>query len=851
MRSKRLSRIALALLSTLLSMATLHALPSSVSGRVLDAEGNPLVGASVSAQGTTATTVTDSDGGFRLDVPSGTKTLYVSMLGQQDVEIPLDLEKAWYEVTMAEDSKPLSEVVAIGYGTLGRQEITTSISTVCGEKLSERASAFNVTQALAGKFAGYSVHNTSGRPGGTNTVYVRGRGNNGIDSTPLYVVDGIAGVDIDMLNPNDIESVVVLKDAASTAIYGANGANGVVLVTTKSGKEKNGAFIYSGSVGLSQFTQGYTELEPVYENAISHGHNLSFSKANERNSVYASLGYKDFDGIVPKTDANRLNTALNFKSKINDWLDVRFGADFSTRTENRGDLVFDDLAYKTIVNSAGNSGSADRLAMLSGYDYTTMLDKAAYRQKSQQILLNGAGDIHLAKGLVFTVRGDYRTNNHTFGQSAPGGIAGATVADNGFANIANSDTNRWSNEDYLTYDKEFGDVKTSSVLGVSFSSFQFENSYSGSTDFSDNQYEFYRMQAGTVYDQATSGYDKRTTRSVFLRSNWAVSSRYMFGVTLRYDSASIYGFDNMSGFYPALSAGWVISEEPWFDSARNTVDLFKVRASYGFAGNSSFPLGIGNAGLSKNLEWEESTQIDLGLDLAFWGKRLNLSVDFYNIDTKNPFLKAYVPMETGLVAQFYNQGSIRNSGLDVTLNARPVANRDFQWDATLLYSLNTSKAVEIGGKVDYSMSPISSVEGEELNTLLGAGGTTPHHEINFVNSFNLKGLTLLVDLMAKAGFWTYCDAWNTKGPFDDKFAFKGNYLRLRNVSLTYDFGRDVLKKDGFFHGIKVGVQAENLFTSTGVPSIDPEDFIWDSKIGVAGGAYPRPRTISGTLKLTF
>lgn len=850
MRSKKLSRIALALLSTLVSMATLHALPSSVSGRVLDAEGNPLVGASVSVQGTTATTVTDADGGFRLDVPSGTKALFVSMLGLRDVEIPLVEETTWYDVTIAEDTKTLVESVAIGYGTLDRRDLSTSISTVCGEALNDRASAFNVTQALAGKVAGYSVHNTSGRPGGTNTVYIRGRGNNGVDVTPLYVVDGVAGVDIDMINSADIESVVVLKDAASTAIYGANGANGVVLVTTKSGKDKNGAFTYSGSVGLSQLTHGYKELEHVYENAISHGHNLSFSKANERNTVYASLGYKDFGGIVPKTDADRLNTALNFKSKINDWLDVRFGADFSTRTEMRGDLVFDDLAYKTIVNntSAGTSGSPDHLATLSGYDYTTMLDKAVYRQKDQQMLLNGAGDIHLAKGLMLTIRGDYRTNNYTFGQSAPGGIEGATVTGNGFANIANSDTHRWSNEDYLTYDKDFGDVKSSSVLGVSFSNLRLENSYSGSTDFSDNQYEFYRMQAGTVYDQSTSGYYNNSTRSVFFRSNWAVSNRYLFGVTLRYDSASIYGYDDMSGIYPALSAGWVISEEPWFDSAKNAVNLFKVRASYGFAGNSAVPMRSVSAGQNSDLKWEEARQLDLGLDLSFWGSRLNLSTDFYMIDTHDPFLKSNL---ISAVPLYSNLGLIRNSGLDVTLNARPVANSDFQWDATLLYSLNTSKAVEIGGKVDYSMSPVSSVEGEELNTLLNSGGTTPHHEINFVNSFNLKGFTLLVDLMAKAGFWTYCDAWNTKGPFDDKFAFKGNYLRLRNVSLTYDFGRDVLKKDGFFRGMKVGVQAENLFTSTGVPSIDPEDFIWDGKVGVAGGAYPRPRTISGTLKLTF
>ena len=208
MRSKRLSRIALVLLSAFVSMATLNALsPSSVSGRVLDKEGNPLVGASVSVQGTTAVTVTDADGGFRLDLPSGTKTLFVSMLGQEDVEIPLVEEKSWYDVRMMENPKKPLEMVAVGYGTLDKRQITSSIANVCGEVLTDRASAFNVTQALAGKVAGFSVHNTSGRPGGSNTVYVRGRGNSGVSSAPLYVVDGIAGVDIDMINPSDIESV--------------------------------------------------------------------------------------------------------------------------------------------------------------------------------------------------------------------------------------------------------------------------------------------------------------------------------------------------------------------------------------------------------------------------------------------------------------------------------------------------------------------------------------------------------------------------------------------------------------------------------------------------------------------
>ncbi len=1030
MKPKKFLRIASLLLAAFLPFTTMMAQVSPVSGRVTDPTGSPVVGAFVLAEGTSASTSTDANGNFSLSVPAQAKALLFQMLGMEELRVPLDGKRARFEVQMTESQNFLDEAVAIGYGTIIRRELSSSVSSVNSEQLVERASAFNVTQALAGKVAGYTVYNTSGRPGGTNTVYIRGKGSVNASSSPLYVVDGVVDVDINLINPNDIESIDVLKDAAATAMYGAKGANGVVLVTTKSGKSGEGTVTYTGMFGVSKLTRIYEEMDPqdylnvlrqayaysgsvfapyfstpyeklfdyeknadgsyvkdeaglliphpkyhtdwmkeYYQPGLTYDQNVSFSKATERNSVYASVGYKSMEGIIRNTDAKRLNAALNFTSKINDWLDIRFGANFSSRTQMRNDIMIDGSIYHVLFDNFapfipymypdGTYGfNGDHLTMASSYDYNAMLDKAVHRQKDQQMVLNAAGDVHILPGLTLTVKGDYQTNFYTFGQSAPGGIDGATVSNNGFANISNSDTHRWANEDYLTYDKTFGKLKTTSVLGTSFYYLHSESSYGGTTDFSDNQYEYYKLDAGTVIDDPSSGYDKQTMHSVYFRTNLAWDGKYLLGATLRADGASNFGDNNKYGFFPSVSLGWIISEEPWFEPLKSTVDLFKLRASYGAVGNASIPsyrtfdrLNVGGAMVftagdkktteaaatssepgNKDLKWETTKQLDLGFDLSLWKGRVNLIADFYKKDTQNLLYQRQVPNTSGFGSTWDNLGLLRNRGMEITLNSHPIDRRDFKWDLDFIYSQNVTKAVDINGDRIYnSLSPVLSEEGGEWNSLwvyrkLGIwqldevdealaygfkpgdvklddvddngqfddndryvyGRVTPKHEFTLVNTFYWKGLSLMIDLVAKTGFYTYCNRWSTQylvtdnihvnslyawtpnnqntlvpanrttssawpwnGLYDDSDVYKGDYLKLRNISLSYDLKRDLLKNVRFFRGISVGVLAENIYTWTAVPALDPEDSTWGNQIGVVGGTYPRPMTVSGTLKLTF
>ena len=1030
MKQKLLFKLSILLIVSIIggSAATAWAQSQAVKGRVTDSTGSPVVGAYVVAEGTNASAITDADGGFTLSVPAGAGSILIQMLGMEDTRIAVDGKRNFFDVTMQESQNFLDEAVAIGYGTIIRRELTSSVSSVNSEQLVERASAFNVTQALAGKVAGYTVYNTSGRPGGTNTIRVRGTGSVNANSNPLYVIDGVVDVDIDMINPNDIESIDVLKDAAATAMYGAKGANGVILVTTKSAKSGEGTVVYNGSVGVSMLNRIYREMEgedylhvlreayayggkvfepyfvtpydklfnyatnpdgsyatdeagllipspkyhtqwmkEYYQKGISTDHNLSFSKAGEKNSVYASVGYKYMDGIIRNTDATRLNAAINFTSHINKWMDVRLGANLGSTRANRNDIMIDGSIYHVLFDNwapfipykypDGSYGkNSDHLTNASAYNYNAMLDDALKRQSSTNVILNGAIDFHILPGLDLTVKGDFQTRSYLFEQSAPGGIEGATVSNNGLSNVYNSDTVRWSNEDYLTYNKSFfsGKLKTTSVLGTSLYYYRFGSSSGGSTNFPDEVYDYMRMQYGLEYDPSSSGYDKQTMHSVYFRTNLSWAGKYLLGVTMRADGASNFGDNNKYGYFPSASAGWVISEEPFFEPLKGAVSLFKLRASYGQVGNASIPsyrtfdrLSLsdntvfnkeiestatnGEPG-NKDLQWETSTQWDLGFDLSLWKDRVNLIADFYNRDTEKLLYTVQVPNSTGYSSTWSNIGKLRNRGFELTLNTHLIDKRDFKWDLDFVYSNNITKAVDINGdKIFNTINPVLCAEGEEWQSLwvyktdgvwqldevetakaygfsvgdvkfidrnqdgkyddedrFVLGRVNPRHEFSLVNTFYWKGFSLMVDLMAKTGFYIYCprwdtqylitdgihvnslnawtpnnqgtlipanrttaDAWPWNGMYSSGNSYKGDYLKIRNISLSYDLKRSLFRKANAIKGISVGVLAENLATWSKAPVLSSEDSAWGDAIGVTGGTYPRPMSLSGTVKLTF
>ena len=390
-----------ALAASMMLSAGLHAQSVQLKGNVVDDAAQPLAGVSVSVQGTMTGTITDIDGNFVLNVPSASGVLVFQYLGMKDYSTPIGSQRV-FNVTMEPDSQFLSEAVAVGYGTMIKRDISSSVASVGSDALNERATAINIAQSLAGKMAGVSAMTSSGRPGGSMRIRVRGKGSINASSDPLYVLDGVVDVDPNMINSNDIESIDVLKDAAATAMYGAKGANGVVIITTKTGKTNEGTVTFDSKTGVSLLTRkismldadefmqvqeqayaysgsvmphlttpmenlfyykkdaagnyaydenGYLIASPKYNTnwvdevmspALVTDNSVSFRKNTGNTSIYAGLSYQDVDGMVLNTYSKRFSGTINIKSQINKWLDIQAlasaGNDSTNGADNEGTM---------------------------------------------------------------------------------------------------------------------------------------------------------------------------------------------------------------------------------------------------------------------------------------------------------------------------------------------------------------------------------------------------------------------------------------------------------------------------------------------------------------------------------
>lgn len=774
MKSK-LSKFASLLLMTLLSTTVLFAQgPSEVSGRVLDEDGNPLVGAFVSAKGTNTGTVTDIDGNFTLSVPVGAKALLFSMLGQQGQELPLETGKAWYQVVLKTDTHMIEETVVVGYGTMIKRELTSSVSSVNGEELSERASAANVIQSMAGKMAGVQVTSTSGRPGGNTRIRVRGMGSINASSTPLYVVDGVVDVDPNMINSSDIENIDVLKDAAATAMYGAKGANGVVIITTKSGSSSTGTISYDAKAGvgilarnldmmdadqymsMQALAYGYSgqnmpHLTSPMENLFSYAkdasgnylrdddglliasplyntswqkealraaltmeHNLSFSQSKGDTKVYANIGYQDMQGLLKNTYSKRLSGTINASTKVNKWLDLSAMVSVSqteaNSPDNEGGMgqtgIRNVIEMPPIVPVRYPDGTwgekGDYPQSEQGSNPVQQLQYMNIISRNNYILMNVGADVRFTKDLTMTVRANYQNNSAKNTDVRMAGLRDYSPASSGNqAYITDGYSARWSNEDYLTYNKKFFNdrLKSTFVLGASWYSYYFENSYKGNKNMTSVENGYNDLSLGDNTVTPSSGIDENRMNSYYFRTNQVWDNRYMLGVTLRADGASNFGANHKYGFFPSVSAAWAISSEPWFEGLKNVVNQLKLRVSYGEVGNSSIGnyaafarFGSGNVTFNngrysfvtlsqlgnQDLSWETSKQFDAGIDISLFGDRVQVISDFYIKRNCDLLFNVEVPATSGYGTTSSNLGILRNTGFELTVNSHLIDNPEFK-----------------------------------------------------------------------------------------------------------------------------------------------------------------------------
>ncbi len=606
----------------------------TVTGKVADKDGNPLPGVTIVVKGTTHGTISDTDGNFILPNVGPEETLVFSFVGLETQEVPVDAQSN-FSITMQESTVGLDEVVAIGYGTMKKSDLTGAVSSVKNEDL-EAVPVYNMEQALKANASGVRVSQNSGQPGSRIEVRIRG-GNSMIgDNGPLYVIDGFPVTGgINFINPSDIESIDILKDASATAIYGARGANGVVLITSKRGKQGQKSKIEINSfVGFQTDTKRYDllnaqeyaiianewlrngNLDPFFSDeeianlgegtdwqdailrtAPIHNHTITFSGSSEKTRYSLSGNYYDQDGIIINSGVKRGSVRLNLDHELNNWLTMAVNLNLSRRSNTsipvdngyRGTStlsaaasapptlpVYDDEGLPTQIERFYNFGSADmRNPMIFASRQTTTL--------ANTIVGNGSFDVKLTKDLTF------RTLLGLEYSYAWRDYYNPIIYDNdrGSASQRTSYNNSFLNENVLTYKKEIADLHNITVTGgYTYQTYMNRALNASVSGFANNTTENYNLGAAEIVDPPSSYYSEWVLASWLARVNYSFNNKYLVTVSVRADGSSRFGANNKWATFPSGAFAWRVSEESFMQDVTFMSDL-KFRASYGITGNTA------------------------------------------------------------------------------------------------------------------------------------------------------------------------------------------------------------------------------------------------------------------------
>ena len=753
-----------------------------VTGVVVDATGEPVIGANVVVKGTTNGTITDFDGNYTIEGVSASDVLVFSYIGYLSQEITVGNQAA-INVTLSEDSQALEEVVVVGYGVMRKSDVTGSIGVAKGDDLTKNQN-FSALDNLRGKVSGVNIFSNSSQPGAySNRVVIRGMATINASSNPLYVVDGVVMENFDLVNPNDIESMEVLKDASAAAIYGARGANGVIMVTTKRGK-KDGEGVqisYQGSVSASHIArkmdtmtaqewcdafmiglenenkyQGknwslnrtdwfndpdyFTNGNPIYDTnwqdeatrtAVSHNHQLNIQQAGKNSSMGAFLNYTDQQGIVNNTYNKRINAKMTYDANPTPWLSTavnvlvnhtwgRYTPEDGGGQEARRTMI-EMLPWLPVKDKNGNyttstSSSINDVLGFEGMSNPVMiLDLQRRMRYNTQIFGNAALTFHLAEGLDLKTQLGIDHHNQTYRGYSSIGLNNISMP-NGWAEYQNWNTLYWQEETYLTYNKVFGDHRLNAMAGLSWTERTQNWNKARTEGFSDDFFEDYNMSAGTTPSSPESSWNRWRMNSYFLRFAYTYKDRYSATVTGRVDGSSKFGDNNKYAFFPSAGLAWNISQEDFLKD-NNTISNLKLHTSYGLTGNSEIdmyrslarvssgtllindvrnPYSYVSSMANPDLKWEKTGQFDVGMEIGLWQNKLTFDIAYYNKKTTDLLLDCPLPHSTGFSTVYKNIGSVRNSGMDLMINARPVTTNDFSWSSTVNLNYNKNKILHLG-----------------------------------------------------------------------------------------------------------------------------------------------------------
>ncbi|WP_238480290.1 SusC/RagA family TonB-linked outer membrane protein [Mangrovibacterium lignilyticum] len=1017
----------------------------SITGVVTEKSTNePIPGVSVFVKGTTIGTITDLDGNYALEVPADAQTLVFSFVGMTPQELPIT--GSTINVSLEEEVSLFDEVVVVGYGVQKKKLVTGATVQVDGDALQKRSTT-SALQALQGQTSGVQISSTSGQPGEGLKVVVRGQGTIG-NSGPLYIVDGVQTGDVSYLNNADIESIDVLKDAASAAIYGSQAANGVILITTKTGQKgeskisfdsyyglqnvsrkadmlnskeyaviMNEAAINSGKApyftladieGMGEGTSWIDEM--IYDNAVTQNYTLGMTGGSE-NSVYSmSMSYTGQEGIVggpSVSNYDRYNLRVNSEHKLYDGF-LKVGQHLTMGYIEKNGIGVGDQ-YSNSLRGAFNTSpflpmydvNGDYLNNTSGveyYDesgelqvwepwtegesnpYGSMMLNNQNKNNNQKIFGDVYFELNPIKNLRFrtTMGFDYYVSEgRSFRPAYELSIYSFRINDSASQNMSKGLALTWDN--VLTYDFKLKDHAFTVMAGNSI--YQNKGSWvsvgNSGLVISDLDHAYIDNTTNTDFTLLSYGgapNDEAMLLSYFGRVSYNYQERFMFNATFRADGSSKFAKSNRWGYFPSVSAGWVVSNESFMEDALGFLDFLKLRASWGQVGNQNIsawqylaPIKTSNTNYyfgsadfdasgntvgaypsrlsNENLQWETSEQLNIGFDSQLLDGHMNLTFDWYKKSTKDWLIEAPILATAGADAPYINGGNVDNTGLELSvsyhnsigklnyhINGNVAKNKNkvtsvptsdgivhgltnmlydnslefyhraetgypigyfwgwetdgiFQNEAEVQAYTNNGEVVQLNAKpgdlryVDQNKDGVID-ESDKTNV----GDPNPDYVFGFSVGFDYEGFDFAVDangvagnqivqsyrnqVSASANYTTeILSRWHGEGTsntiprvtennvnylFSDVFVKDGDFLRISNITLGYDFAKKLVKKD-FISQLRLYASVQNAFTFTKYNGMDPEIGygVENGSSGVDLGYYPRPRTVMVGVNIKF
>lgn len=773
-----------------------------VKGVVSAPDGELLIGVAVSLKSDAAKGVfTDLDGQFAIEVKDANEVLKFTYMGFNTIEKKVDLVNPM-KVVMEEESKFLDEVVVVGYQEIRRRDLTGSVAKAnLGDMLKASASSFD--QALGGRLAGVQVSSGEGTPGSAMNIVIRGANSINSDNSPLYVIDGFPVEDPEVastINPNDIESLDVLKDASATAIYGARGANGVVMITTKKGKAgapkltydfdggvqrisnkidlldayefvklqeeiyassemtgDNGYYqTYNGhKYGLEdyRYAEQYDWQDMIFEDAFQQSHNLSLTGGSDGVRYNVSTSYYDQDGVVMRSNYNRLQGrgALTIrKDKWHSYLTVNYskatqrGASPSqTSYSGMNNLFYSVWGYRPLtqpnvpLNSLMDNIRDESVDSNNDYRFNPILDlQNGYNKRiTDNLRTSGFVEYEAIKNLKIKISGTYTTDSKRYedfnNSKTRYGYPGSTSGVN--AKLRTYDRRTWLNENTVTYQTTIDKKHNLNLLG----GITFEESRDKFNSISYSHIPFESLGMAGIKNGTPGtpqGHIKEeSTMSYLARAIYNFDSRYYLTATMRADGSSKFDKKNRWGYFPSFALSWNLSEENFFKPLRSVISESKFRAGWGVTGNNRvdayarfselmmkdaseglyvnqegvghgvYPFGEkpGSVGViptrlgDKDLKWETTKQINIGLDLTLFGDRVSIVADWYDKITSDLLMAQTMPYSSGYGQIWRNIGEVQNTGFEFTLNTTNISTKDFEWTSSFNISFNKNKVRQL------------------------------------------------------------------------------------------------------------------------------------------------------------